>query len=166
MAINLYDYLAKDQSRLVEVLKFCKNEINMSDEDKIIQISPVAPFISELTLNQFANIDWEQHQAAATVSSFNGNSHPWLSGSIEDQRFKFNLGIRVRYPRQIRKQLYYPNGCIFARKAHLCDGNLETNDMPELFYPIVSNEVESINIDTELDWCLAKALAYNKPVEE
>lgn len=158
--------LASDKSRLIEVMKYCREYVNLDADAKIVQISPVAPFLSVKTLNQFANIDWNKYEAAASVSLFSGNAHPWLSGSIEGGSYQFDADIKIRYPRQIRKKLYYPNGCIFARKASLCNGNLETNDMPKSFQPVIIDDIESINIDTDLDWRLASALSCEIPVEQ
>ena len=103
--------LASNQARLVDVLVHVKDHLSLGESCQVIQISPVAPFISIESLNQIHKLGSKLGTAAISVTPFSGNSHPSLAGELVNGKFKFLFAQSPRYPRQQRADYYYPNGC-------------------------------------------------------
>ena len=122
IAIERPKELATNTARLVEVIYHAKNYLELAEDCQIIQISPVAPFVSIESLNEIYRLGQNKGSAAMSVTAFTGNAHPSLAGEITDGKFNFILDHNPRYPRQKRKAFFYPNGCLFSRCSSLIDG--------------------------------------------
>ena len=62
----------------------------------------------------------------------------------------------IRYPRQVRPNSYYFNGCIFIRHKKLINkNNFNNNCLGKSFYGFEITRNESCNIDTieDLNYC-------------
>ena len=154
------DNLAHDNARLVEVLLHAKEHLSLGESCQVIQISPVAPFISIESLNKIYEYGMKPSSPAAiSVTPFSGNAHPSLAGELINSKFNYILDHNPRYPRQRRANYYYPNGCLFSRHSSLIQGNTSTNDLPDKPSCVIMNAVESINLDDMNDWKLALSIA-------
>ena len=96
------------------------------------------------------------------------HGHPYLSkklvGAENDIAVDFialERGVS-RYPRQVRPDLYYFNGSMFLRDRSLLDEMDETtNCMGAKPRVVIMDEIESINIDNEVDFQIAEYFLKN-----
>ena len=156
--------LGDNKARLVDVNLQYKNDSN-DDFDYLVNISPVAPFIKVDNIKKIIKIIRKENICCGgTATKHLNNSHPLLAMRKDPLKNEINYLIKSnqRYPRQVRFESFYANGCLFFRKRSLISGNKVTNDLDSNFEPIYQNEIESLNIDSKLDWEIAKLIASSK----
>ena len=153
--------LGSNTARLVDVNYQYKLESN-DNFDYLINISPVAPFLQTKSIKQAVElIHKNNYNCGGTATKHTNNSHPVLAmqRDIKTNNINYLIKADLRYPRQQRFETFYANGCLFFRKACLIKANKSNNDLDESFFPIYTDEIESINIDSNLDWEIAKLIS-------
>jgi CMP-N,N'-diacetyllegionaminic acid synthase len=131
--------------------------------DAVLSLQATVPLVKPATIESVIRKFHESNcESVGTVSRIR-QGHPYLSkrllGDHEDIAVDFfDLPADTpRYPRQVRPSLYYFNGSMFLRDRSLLDHMDEgTNCMGNNPRAIIMDDVESINIDEEIDLKLAE----------
>ena len=156
--------LGEASSRIIEVNSQYK--IDSGDNfDYLINISPVAPFLRAESIKKTIEIiNNLKPPCGGTATKHHNNSHPALAMQkhLVKNKVTYLLNEKKRYPRQARKETFFANGCLFFRAYNMVNGDKESNDLSDTFFPIFLDEIESINIDSIYDWEIAKIIASSK----
>lgn len=129
--------------------------------DAILSLQVTSPLIRSETINEVIQVFHDRRcSAVATVSQIR-HGHPYLS-----KRIGFNIatdfvdvpGIKL-YPKRNLERAYYFNGAIFLRdRCLLMDYDYQTNALGSRVTAVEMDDEESVNIDTEFDFKIAKLL--------
>lgn len=157
--------LSGSNVRLHHVIKHTLDYFDNIGEhyDAILSLQATVPLIKPTTFEKVVGKFHEfDCKAVGTVSRIR-HGHPYLckkligqDGDIAVDFLDLDNGT-PRYPRQVRPTLYYFNGSIFLRDRSLLDEMDEaTNCMGDSPHVVVMDDIESINIDEEIDFKLAE----------
>jgi CMP-N,N'-diacetyllegionaminic acid synthase len=159
---------ADDKVRLHYVLQHALKTLDPGGTKftSVISLLPSAPLVSLETISScVSKFNTGQNQALGTASLII-SGHPYLAKTLHENGTCsdfLQLEPKVpRYPRQVRPNLYFFNGCIFIRNSELLHNiNDDLNCLGENPYMFLTEDNESINIDTELDLKLVE-LIFNE----
>lgn len=165
--------LGRPTVRLHHVIKHSLNYFDNIGEyfDAVLSLQATVPFVKSTTIdkviNKFHALNCE---SVGTVSKIR-HGHPYLckylAGDKNDIAVDF-LSLEdgvARYPRQVRPILYYFDGAIFLRDRSLLDDMDETtNCMGNEPRVVLMEDVESINIDNEIDFKIAELLLKSRDI--
>jgi CMP-N-acetylneuraminic acid synthetase len=129
--------------------------------DAILSLQATSPLVSSDTIDEvIAKFHEERCSAVATISRIK-QGHPYLSKRIVNSIAKDFVRVpNVRlYPKRNLEASYYFNGALFLRdRCLLADYDYTTNALGSRVTVVEMNEEESVNIDTEFDFKIAKLL--------
>ena len=131
--------------------------------DAVMSLQPTNPFISTQTIKQA--IDFYRSlncTSVVTVTEFS-TGHPFTAKRISEKGFISEFATppegAVTFPRQKREKAFYPNGAIYLRSKELINsyvsGGWQLGDNP---CAVVMNQIESIDINYEIDFLFAEFL--------
>ena len=147
--------LSGDKIRIVEVLNYLKKEYKY---DYFITLVPTAPLISLSTIKKLIKFFIKNKKNSIGTMSKLDTIHPLLAMDKKNKD-KYNYFIKgkfPRYPRQIRRKLYYYNGCVFIRNNNLIKKNNYSNNCLGKSYAgfeILKDESCNIDIPDDLNFC-------------
>ncbi len=155
-------FLATDTASSMDVVLHVLNEYeeDHGDVNGVVLLQPTSPFRTASTIRQGAEL-FEKHKGVRSVVSLSPvESHPaWCFHIVgEDNNIRPLMGWEgTRKRSQDLDSLYALNGGLYiASPAQLRKQEGFINE--ESLAVIASDWVESIDIDTELDWLLAEAV--------
>ena len=129
--------------------------------DAVLSLQVTSPLIRSETIDEVIQVFHDRKcSAVATVSQIR-HGHPYLS-----KRLRYCLAndfvdvpdIRL-YPKRNLEKAYYFNGAIFLRdRCLLMDYDYNTNALGSRVTAVEMDDEESVNIDTEFDFKVAKLL--------
>lgn len=161
--------LADSKTRLHYVLQHTLAYFDSKGDryDAVLSLQPSAPLLSVETINTCLSVFAEGDFEAVGTGSKIITGHPYLARKVDDNGIAqdyLELAPNVaRYPRQVRPDLYFFNGCLFVRKRNLIetidDQKNALGDYPRLI-PIKDDE--AINIDEPFDLKIAKLILNEK----
>ena len=159
--------LADGRTRLHHVCFHALRFFDGQDQnyDAVMSVQATVPFVTHKTIRtvieKFAN---PAVTSVGTVSEIR-QGHPFIAKKLLGEEtdivedFLTLESGTARYPRQVRPKLYFFNGSIFLRDRSLLENMDEgTNCMGNSPRAVLMNDLESINIDEELDFLTAEAL--------
>jgi CMP-N-acetylneuraminic acid synthetase len=157
--------LADSKTRLHYVLQHTLEHFDSKGEkyDAVLSLQASAPLISIETINTCLSAFVEGDLEAVGTGSKIVAGHPYLAKKVDAagiaQDYLELSSDVARYPRQVRPDLYFFNGCLYIRKRNL----IETIDDPKNAlgdYPrlIAIPDHEAINIDEPFDLKIAKRI--------
>ncbi len=159
--------LSEDTVRLHHVLK---HALTYHDEvgskfDAVLSVQVTAPFLRLESLENMYSLGVSSKAESVATAAEISRQHPYLAFSMAEDgaqiEYLLDLGCNgQRYPRQIRPKLFFFSGCAFLRSRCLLDNlDEQSNCLGSNPVPLILGEVESLNIDSKTDLCLANALA-------
>ena len=137
--------------------------------DAVLSLQATVPLVNPTTIKRVIDkFQLEKCLSVGTVSQIR-HGHPYLAkqivgdnSDIAKDYLTLDKGV-PRYPRQVRPDLYYFNGSIFLRDRLLLDNiDEDTNGMGAEPRVIVMDDLESINIDDEIDFDIAEYFLEKK----
>jgi CMP-N,N'-diacetyllegionaminic acid synthase len=152
--------LSTSEHSVLEVI----NSLNISDKSDVMLLQPTSPFRDFLTVERFLKV-WNESDSESYDSAFSAfidNSEFWTETQIELKRVSSILSPKLdAYRTQDRPPLFRENGAIYQTKAqNLREGHRFVNGRPFVF---PCNIIESVDIDTQEDYELAKAIYLGNP---
>jgi CMP-N,N'-diacetyllegionaminic acid synthase len=162
--------LGRSTVRLHHVVKHALDYFDGIGErfDAVLSLQATVPLVRPATMDLVIEKFHRLHcESVGTVTEIR-HGHPYLSkklvGAENDIAVDFitlDPGI-PRYPRQVRPDLYYFNGSMFLRDRSLLDKMDETtNCMGAAPRVVFMDEIESMNIDNEVDFKIAEYFLKN-----
>ena len=159
--------LADGKTRLHHV---CFHALKFFDEqgekyDAVMSVQATVPFVTHKTIQTV--IEKLANPAVTSVGTVSEirHGHPFIAKKLLDDEsdivedFLALENGTARYPRQVRPNLYFFNGSIFLRDRSLLENmDEDTNCMGNSPRAVLMDDIESINIDEELDFLTAEAL--------
>ena len=151
-------YLSGNRVRIVEILNYLKRDLK---NDYFLTIVPTAPLVSVNTIkNLITDFKKKKLLSSGSISKIN-TIHPFLAMKKKDNdKYEYLIDKNlIRYPRQVRPNSYYFNGCIFIRHKKLINKiNFKNNCLGKPFYGVEIPKSESCNVDTidDLNYCKKK----------
>ena len=131
--------------------------------DAVLSLQATVPLIRPQTIDQVIDKFLETDCESVGTVSLIHHGHPYLAKRLVGERedvaediLKLPDGI-ARYPRQVRPETYFFNGSMFLRSRELLESMDEaTNCMGDRPRVVIMDEIESINIDNDNDFQIAK----------
>ena len=161
--------LADSKTRLHYVLQHTLAHFDSNEDkyDAVLSLQASAPLVSIETINNCLSAFVEGELEAVGTGSKIVTGHPYLAKKVNDAGVAHDyleLASNVaRYPRQVRPDLYFFNGCLYIRKRNLVeaidDSKNALGGYPHLI-PIPDDE--AINIDEPFDLKIAKLIHKEK----
>jgi CMP-N-acetylneuraminic acid synthetase len=162
--------LGQSSVRLHHVIKHALDYFDDIGEhfDAVLSLQATVPLVQPATIDKviekFHRLNCE---SVGTVTEIR-HGHPYLSkkliGAENDIAVDFMTleSGTPRYPRQVRPKSYYFNGSSFLRdRSLLAEMDESTNCMGVEPRVVIMDEVESINIDDEIDFKIAEYFLKN-----
>ncbi len=152
--------LSDDDSLTIDVLKYELNETYKSTRisfDGILLLQPTCPFRKVDDILQSYEI-FSQNNNSSVVSVCDvGANHPFRMKIIDDGKLLnfYDQGFEDMRPRQLLPNVYIRSGSIYMTSSENIRKGILVND--EVF-PIITEGIYSINIDTLYDFYLAEKL--------
>lgn len=148
-------HLSGNRTKIVEVLHYLKKYFK---NDYFLTIVPTAPLISVNTIKKLiVDLKKKKFLSSGSISKIT-TIHPLLAMKKKDNNkyeYLINKSL-IRYPRQVRPNSYFFNGCIFIRHKKLINkNNFKNNCLGKSFYGFEITRNESCNIDKieDLNYC-------------
>ena len=106
-------YLSNDKIKIVEVLNQLKKKYKYN---YYLTLVPTAPLITIDSIKKLIlSFKRKKNISIGTLSKIE-SIHPYLAMKKNNYKYSYILkGNFLRYPRQIRPNLYHFNGCVFIR---------------------------------------------------
>ncbi|HAT2140300.1 cytidylyltransferase domain-containing protein [Legionella pneumophila] len=131
--------------------------------DAILNLQPTVPHIRPETIDEVIKRFYEGARSVFTVTAVQ-HGHPYICYERGRDGLSFTPFLKLkpgqgRYPRQVRPELFYPNGAVFLRERGLIlQRDYTTNGMGDNPDAVVMSARESVNIDSMEDLLIAEAL--------
>lgn len=140
------------------------NSLNISDKSDVMLLQPTSPFRDSSTVERFLTVwnELDSDNYDSAFSAFVDHSEFWTETQIEFKRVSSIISPNLdAYRTQDRPPLFRENGAIYQTKAqNLREGARFVNGRPFVFPCTV---IESVDIDTQEDYELAKAIFLGNP---
>ena len=156
--------LADGKTRLHYVMQHALHESDALDGpyDAVLSALATAPLVRADTVRSLIETMKQTDCEAVATGSPIKTGHPYLAKYLsEDGCASDVLSLpegTPRYPRQVRPDTYFFNGCLFLRKRHLLEPpDDSTNALGIAPRMVVTSEPESLNIDDLEDLDRARA---------
>jgi N-acylneuraminate cytidylyltransferase len=165
--------LAEDHVTDLPVFRHCLDWLKENDScvpDIVVHLRPTAPLRTCAHIDSAVGLLLENPQADSVRSVTDAGPHPLKMWRIEgDLLFPFIpehiYGIKECYnmPRQKLPKAYIQNGSVDVLRARTI---LEKNSMSgDKIVPFVMDEMDSVNIDTEIDFQMAEEIIKKRKRE-
>lgn len=151
------DFLATDQARSIDVLKFTIEELEKKEKiaiPEIMVLQPTSPLRTAKNIDEAAEIFYEKK--ADSVISYCKEHHPifWHKFLTEDGKFQDIFENKLQN-RQDEKPTYFPNGAIYIFKKKLI---FAEQYYTENSFAYLMGRNQSVDIDTQDDFDYASYL--------
>ena len=154
--------LSDDESLTIDVLKYELNETYKNtgisfDTQDLITFQPTCPFRKVDDILQSYEISL-RNQNSSVVSVCNvGANHPFRMKIIDDGKLLnfYDQGFEDMRPRAITPNIYIRSGSIYMTSSENIRKGILVNDQA---FPVITEGIYSINIDTPYDFYLAEKL--------
>ena len=160
--------LASDEVPLALVMRKVLEIMDRTGKyyDAILSLQATSPLITRGTLDDVINIFHEKDcSAVATVTRIR-HGHPHLSKRLSYGRANNFIDVPAEmtlYPKRNLEAAYYFNGAVFLRdRSLLVDYDYTTNALGNRVTVVKMSDEESVNIDTEYDFKIARLLLEDK----
>ena len=136
--------------------------------DAILSLQATSPLINSDTIDEVINTFHRRNCSAVVTVTKIRQKHPYLSKRLMHgmaSNFIDVPDIKL-YPKRNLEASYYFNGAIFLRdRCLLADYDYTTNALGNRVTVVEMGDEESVNIDTEFDFKIAKLLLENRQEE-
>jgi CMP-N,N'-diacetyllegionaminic acid synthase len=131
--------------------------------DAVLSLQPTSPILSSKTIDDVISVyNNTSCSSVITVSELN-KGHPYTAKRVSDDGLLSNFCDvpegAITFPRQSREAAYSPNGAIYLRSKKLIEsyisGGWQLGDNPRA---VIMNDMESIDINTDLDFLYVEFL--------
>ncbi len=141
---------SNDNAELEPLLINLTKEYSLSKQDNVILLQPTSPFRSIQTLLNFKKLMDKGSESVVSLKEV--HYFEWLK---KDEYFKKNF--KQRMPRQKITKRYAENGLIYLIKSEMI--NKEKNRNSAISAGLVCTDIESIEVDTDLDLELVNSIS-------
>ncbi len=155
--------LANDKSLTIDVVLHTINELDINPR-AICLLQPTSPFRTSNDIEQCIEII--NSGCFTSVISVNriDEPHPNKMKKIKNKLLiPYVKGSNSSVPRQSLEELYSLNGCIYLTKTDTIIKHM--NFFGNAPAPYVMNQLQSVNINSELDWILAEKILEDGLIE-
>lgn len=166
------DHLSSDNVPLISVIRHAYDYFKDRGfhYDAVLSLQPTCPFTSTQTIDKVISL-WQQSKcdSVTTVAEIK-HGHPYIAKSLEEDN-----GIRdfcnipknaVVVPSQKRRKAYYLTGGIYLRSVKLLElDNISGHCLGNDARAITLNEVEAVDINTEIDFKFAEFLIASGKID-
>lgn len=150
--------LAKDNTRMSEVIDYLIDEYRLIDEN-IVLLQPTSPLRTDKSIQQAINL-YESQNFSMVMSVVQKDSAILKNGFVDNGYFKAINNISFSFEnRQNLPNIYGPNGCIYIFSA---EDFMKNKDFPtKSIGTIVMDDTESLDINDQYDFEKATELFHN-----
>ena len=159
-------YLAVDSAGSMDVIEHAMTWIEKNDREKydyICMLEPSSPFASFKDFNNAFNI-LEKSRADTLLSMKETDINTVFINSLDNKGGLSNFFYAIKNIKDVRRQIqpkeYTMNGCMYIAKWNYFKNNKTFHS--ENSMPYIMDEVSSIEIDTMLDYEVAKMYVEKK----
>ncbi len=166
--LNRPSHLAKDSTPLTSVVKYVSEKVYKKYKQNIVlQVAPTCPFIKIETINKIIKLISNKNNDCVVTLKRIEHEHPYRAKKLQKNNtfspFIKNINVEKFISRQDLPELYCTSGAIYARKYNLLKTfNEKDFCLGKKPKGIVVDEIESTNIDREIDFKFAEFIIRNK----
>jgi len=162
--------LALDETTDLPVFEHCLQWLKDEESyvpDVVVQLRPTAPFRTAEHIDEAVELLLETPEADSVRSVCMAGQHPlkmwglrngWLESYVPPQIY--GIGEAYNRPRQQLPRAYIQNGAVDVIRTSVIAENHSMSGRHILAF--IMEELDSVNIDSLLDWALAESLLQQK----
>lgn len=150
---------SKDETPLTSVSMYVCKKLNAQGDfyDFVLQVAPTCPFIKPKTISNIVKLlKLGRSDCVVTLKRIE-HEHPYRAKELNKQKLTFkplikNIDVEKFISRQDLPELYCTSGAIYGRTNKLiCSYNEKDFCFGKSPIGVVVNDIESVNIDREID---------------